>query len=81
MDVFTITKEGVSRHEIVGITTNLDTAIRWAREAFNHEPDDYHDFEIRKFTLDALPYKEDGEFVLSLKEYLVTKMKELGYGK
>ena len=47
-------KKGVYRHDIVGVSTNKETAIRLAQAAAEAERDDYHKFEIIQTQLDKM---------------------------
>jgi hypothetical protein len=49
--VYVITKEGVYRHEIVGVCSDLEKAKEIARRSDDVEDDNYHSFEIREFIL------------------------------
>lgn len=45
-EIYVITKQGVYRHEIIGIFHDLDDALGATYEAMLAEPDDYHAFDI-----------------------------------
>ena len=47
--IYVVTKEGVYRHEIIHVGTDPDDARFSAKSAIEHEPDDYHSFDINCF--------------------------------
>lgn len=53
--VWVITKQGVYRHEIVGVFSSKEMAIEVAVSANNGEIDDYHDFDVVRVSLNSLP--------------------------
>jgi hypothetical protein len=48
-----VTKQGIYRHEIVGIYEDLMTAIGIARQSMQKEPDDYHEFHVSRCWVDT----------------------------
>jgi hypothetical protein len=55
MELFCVTREGVYRHQIAGIWSNVTVASEAAVSIIRRECDDYHHYEIHRFTLDVLP--------------------------
>jgi hypothetical protein len=53
MIVYIAIKEGVYRHEIVGVYDDVNKAIERAKELCDAEPDDYHNFDIGECTLNT----------------------------
>ena len=51
IQLFVVTREGVYRHEIVGIYDRYDYATEAALVAISEEDDDYHEFNVGKCTL------------------------------
>jgi hypothetical protein len=52
MQLFVVTKEGVYRHEIVGIYTDKGRAMGEAEVAIKAENDDYHEFYVSECEAD-----------------------------
>ena len=52
MNVYVVFKDGVYRHEIVGLYESLEKAIDGAKYAVSLEKDSYHTFEIGYSELD-----------------------------
>lgn len=48
-----VTKQGIYRHEIVGIYWDMVTSIKKARKAVENESDDYHEFHISRCWVDT----------------------------
>lgn len=53
MRLYAVSKEGVYRHEIVGIYDNAEVAIERGVEAAREEYDDYHHFDVLEFDLNV----------------------------
>lgn len=53
MNLYVVTKEGMYRHEICGIYDSEDLAINRAEEVCKAEHDDYHEFYVLQFDLNA----------------------------
>lgn len=51
--VFVVTKQGVYRHDIMGIYTVRGKAFRAAKSAIQAEHDDYHEFHVLEVPLDT----------------------------
>ena len=68
--MFVITKEGVYRHEIVGIYSHRPAAIERAKERIKDEGDDYHKFEVMECEVNA-PI-EDGKLIAIVQRHTVT---------
>lgn len=49
--LYVVTREGVYRHEIVGVYDRQDIALEAAKTAIAEEDDDYHDFNVGECTL------------------------------
>jgi hypothetical protein len=49
--IYSIFREGIYRHECLGIFTDLDIAICVAMNEAVMEPDNYHSIEVRPFEL------------------------------
>lgn len=49
--VFIVTKEGVYRHDIVGVFYREDAARVAAENAAKLEPDDYHAFQVTRMEI------------------------------
>lgn len=64
--LFTVTREGVYRHEILGVFDKAESARKVARAAFEKEADDYHGFDVYKFIVNK--ELEDGELVYRISE-------------
>jgi hypothetical protein len=50
MEGFTASKEGVYRHELLGLFATQEEAVAKALEACKNEVDDYHEFHVLKLT-------------------------------
>lgn len=51
MELYAVTRQGVYRHEVLGIFNTKDLAINRAKEVCAGEEDDYHNFHVYQFTL------------------------------
>jgi len=51
--VFVVTKQGVYRHDIMGIYTVRGKAFRAAKAALKAEHDNYHNFHVTEIPLDT----------------------------
>jgi len=54
MEVFVVIREGVYRHEIVGIFSDFIKAKDIAKETIENEEDDYHKFLVGKCEIDKV---------------------------
>lgn len=52
-DLFIVTKEGIYRHDIVGVYESEALAREAAERSVRAEPDDYHDFYVIATTLNG----------------------------
>jgi len=57
--VFVVTRQGVYRHEIMGIYTTRGKAFRAAKAALKAEPDNYHTFNVTEISLDTPAGKDE----------------------
>lgn len=57
--VFVVTKQGVYRHDIMGIYTVRGNAFRAARKALKLEHDEYHTFHVTEISLDTPAGKDE----------------------
>ena len=53
MKLFIVTREGVYRHEIIGVFSTLTSAKEWALSTFMAEKDRYHSVHVLERELDA----------------------------
>ena len=53
MSVYAVFREGVYRHECLGIFTNTERAIERARECAAGDGDDYHVYQVSAVALDT----------------------------
>ncbi len=60
--VFAVFREGVYRHECLGVYTDRDPAVDRALAVARAEPDGYHEIHVRGFVLNEDDNK-DGEIV------------------
>lgn len=60
--LYVVTREGVYRHEIVGVFDDQIKACEAAKDVISKEPDDYHSFAINEF-LKNVDCDKDGVFV------------------
>ncbi len=51
MRLFAVSREGVYRHEIVGIYDDVEFAIERGVNSSKEEKDDYHHFEVLEFMI------------------------------
>jgi hypothetical protein len=51
MRIFAVSREGVYRHEIVGVYDDIELAIERGVNAAKEEWDDYHHFDVLEYTL------------------------------
>ncbi len=60
--VYATTKEGIYRHEILGIFDSKDAAINTAKKAAIEDTDSHHNYEVRIFDLNfvAIPKSRYG---------------------
>ena len=58
--VYVITREGVYRHETLGIYLDRDIAVLEAIEAIEAERDDYHDISVTEYGI-GFPITNDGK--------------------
>jgi hypothetical protein len=58
MDLYLVFKQGVYRHECGGAFSSMDNAIAAAKKLIAGEHDEYHDYEIVRFKLDAITNQE-----------------------
>ena len=54
MKVYVITREGIYRHEILGVFTSLEEAVEIAEKEIMVEKDGYHDIHINSCDTDEL---------------------------
>ena len=52
-EMYVVTKEGVYRHDILGIFNSLELANNHCDASFKNEKDDYHDIQVYKFDLNV----------------------------
>jgi hypothetical protein len=52
--VFVVTKQGVYRHDIMGIFTVRGDAFRAAKKVLKAEHDNYHNFHVTEIPLNAV---------------------------
>jgi hypothetical protein len=64
MNLYAVVKDGVYRHEIVGVYGSYEFAEKRAVEVCKAESDDYHDFLILQFGLNI--DVEDGLLVATI---------------
>ena len=74
MEVFIVTKQGVYRHEIMGVFQDLEFAKNVAIDCIKAEHDDYHDFHVIQFDVGA-PTKSDGTL-----KYIIERKQDLREG-
>ena len=67
MKLFIVTKEGIYRHEILGVFSNIEKARKCAKIAYDNEVDKYHGFHIGITDLDK--NIEDIEIIEKLDDY------------
>ena len=48
MELFVVTQEGVYRHAIVGIFTDVSDAMNAAKKSIQAEPDDHHSYDVSR---------------------------------
>ena len=53
MNVYLVTREGVYRHEIMGLRSSEEAAIQLATDCALEEGDDYHCFDVLALSLDG----------------------------
>ena len=51
--IFLVTREGVYRHEIMGLRSTEEAAIALAKDCALGEGDDYHSFDVVEMALDG----------------------------
>lgn len=54
MKVYAVFKTGVYRHECAGIFSTIDAADAAAERCISGERDDYHNYKVVEFELDAV---------------------------
>ena len=62
-EVFIVHREGVYRHEVVGVYTDAEVAKQAAITAIKSEGDDYHDFSVIRCPLNTY-LDNDGELIV-----------------
>jgi hypothetical protein len=67
MKLFIVTTEGVYRHEILGVFSNVEKARKCAENASEQESDGYHEFHIGIADLDK--NITDIEIIEKINEY------------
>jgi hypothetical protein len=65
--LYVVIRTAVYRHEIGGVFSTEESAIKAANALIATEPDDHHDYEIVEFVLDSPSYlggkrENDGSF-------------------
>lgn len=61
MNTFVVVKNGVYRHEIIGVFPNSANALEVAITAIKLESDSYHDFNVLGYCMGDIV--DDGEFL------------------
>lgn len=64
MNLYAVVKDGVYRHEIVGVYGSYELAEKRAVEVCKAEGDDYHAFDVLQFSLNV--DVEDGLLVATI---------------
>jgi len=59
MNVYTVTKEGVYRHEILGIFSTLAEAKKAANSNAEIDNDNYHTYDVTRFKLGKIYYDKN----------------------
>jgi len=65
--VYIVTREGVYRHEIIGVYLTLKSTRRAAITALDAEHDSYHDFHVIEYNV-GVPINDDGKLLYIYKK-------------
>jgi len=63
--LYAVTREGIYRHEILGVFEKKDDAIFCAEGAYKEENDKYHSYHVLEFPLNK--NVDDGGVIFSIK--------------
>lgn len=75
--MFVVTREGVGRHEIVGVFTTLKKAESAAIEAVQAEPDNYHRFCVIQLTINEVYKSSVGTYHGGWDERVITEVSKI----